>query len=154
RGDGEVVGAQPQGWQPEQQPEHDRGDEPDDRGEPQRVAVVGHDRRAVGTDERRADVAEVEQAGEAELDVEADRGERVHAARDADHVAQPVDGRGAEVDRQHHAALVRTPNTPWGRNSRTSTSVPRATTILRSASSQKVDTSDTMPTNRPPTIAP
>ena len=73
RGDGEVVGPQPQGGYAQQQGEHRRTDQAEGDGEPEAAAPGGdEDGGAVGADHHEPHLAEVGEAGVAEVHVEAD----------------------------------------------------------------------------------
>ena len=76
RGDGQVVGPKPQRRHAQEDREHDRGEQRDAHCGPERE-VEGHDahRQAVGADGHEACLAEVEQPGVAEVDVQSDRSE-------------------------------------------------------------------------------
>ena len=78
RDDGQVVGPQAQRRGAEQQRQHDAGGEADEDADPQRPPVrVRRDAEAVGAGGHEADLAEVQQAGVPEVQVEADRGQGV-----------------------------------------------------------------------------
>ena len=72
------------------------GGDTDDGAKPQRLVVVdGYDADAVAAEQREADLAEVEQAGAAEVQVQADGQQRVEDRRRADELRER-DGRGSD----------------------------------------------------------
>jgi hypothetical protein len=85
RDDGQVIGPQVQRRDAEEQRQDGRRDEADDDAHPERQAHDGdrHGQAVAGHGHERR-LAEVEQAGVAEVDVDADRGERVQHRLHAD----------------------------------------------------------------------
>ncbi len=99
RDDREVV-APPQleGREAEQQREHHRQRDRDDEREPQRRALHGRDGEPVRAQQHEAGLAHVDQAREPEVDVQADRGERVRDRGRAQHLVEDV---GEELSEVH-----------------------------------------------------
>ena len=124
RDDREVVGSQAKRRQPDEDPGERRRDDAEQAGEPHRHPLLhGEDRHRVRADRHESDLPEVEQAGEAELDLEAEREERVDPRDDADE--------GPEVDAEDRAHAVRAlPKRPCGRRSRATMRRVKATTGL------------------------
>ena len=124
RDDREVVGSQAERRQPDEDPGEPRCDDAEEGGEPHRHPLLhGEDRHRVRADRHEPDLPEVEQAGEAELDLQTEREQRVDAGHDADE--------GPEVAADDRAHAVRAlPKRPCGRRRRATISRAKATTGL------------------------
>ena len=98
RHDREVVGAQPQRGHTEQERQQRGHEEAGGDAEPEAQAPRGHERgHRVATDRHEGGLAEVEQSGVAELDVEADRREAVDHGGRADGLLQGVTQQSHEI---------------------------------------------------------
>ena len=91
RDDRQVVGPQPQCWKTEEQGEGDRGDEDDRQGGVPRPVVLGdRDGEGVGPHGGESGLAEVEQAGVSDVDVEAHGDQAVRRSGSVDRRVQRV----------------------------------------------------------------
>ncbi len=89
RDDGEVVGPQPQRRDTEDDGQQPGRGETDEDADPQRLLVGdGHDPDAVAAEEGEPDLTEVQQSGVAEVQVEADRQQRVEDRGRADQLGE------------------------------------------------------------------
>src|SRR5262249_39557758 len=139
----QVVAAQPQGRQADQDAGQRR--EEDGGGQADRVGVAGQrqERRGVGADAEEGGVAEVEEPGEADHQVQRDREDRV----DRHH--------GQEVgDHSFGSAAARVPKRPWGRTSSTATRMAYAMASCHTAGRSQTPRFSAIPMAKPPTSAP
>ena len=97
-GDREVVGAQPQRGQADQQAECHRDGHRDRQRQPEREAGLDDENRhGVGADRHEPCLPEVDDAREADVQLQAEREQRVDAGQDAD--ARPELDRGERLER-------------------------------------------------------
>ena len=125
RDDREVVGAQAQRRQPEQDARRRAAaTDRERRREPGAPALLhDEDRHRVGADRHERDLAEVEQPGEAELQLQPQREDRVDPGDDADERPEVA------ARERAHTTLAR-PKSPCGRTISAAASTTNATTGL------------------------
>ena len=117
-------------------PSDDAADEDQRDRRPQRPAVLGdRDGHGVGADGGEAGLAEVEQAGVAEVDVEPDGDQGVADGVDGD---RGVDGVGEDQVPLHQPTRSFRPSRPCGRTSKTTMRVIRAPVVLSSTAPGKI----------------
>jgi hypothetical protein len=85
--DRQVVASELQRWYAEHEREDERQQQPDDHREEERHVLGDGDREAVGAEQHERGLADVEQAGVAEVDVEPDHGDRDGGGLRGEHLA-------------------------------------------------------------------
>jgi hypothetical protein len=97
RRDREVIGAQAQGGKADENAEDDCDRDRGRQREPERpLRLHGQDHHRVGADRHEADLAEVDDPGVADVELQPEREDRVDAGEHAD--ARPEAGRRQEVE--------------------------------------------------------
>ena len=151
--DGQVVHAEAQRGHAEDQRQDDRVDDAEGHTEREVPLEVGHrDTESVGAGGHEADLAEVQQAGIAELHVQTHRSEGEHQHLDTEHVRH-----GAFEDESpvHQPILSRSAeDAVWPEEQDQRHDQDSATMFLTSASIRSVDRLMTRPTTSAPTRAP
>ena len=153
RDDGEVVGAKPQRRQAECERQQHRAHEHERQGPVPRPAVRDdRNGEGVGPDRREAGLAEVQQTGVADVDVESGGDDAVAGRRRTDGGVQGVPEDQVPV----HPILSLLPSRPWGLMRSTRISTASAPTVLRSLAlgTIHVQSSTKMPMMRLPSSAP
>src|SRR5262245_61810726 len=157
RGDGDdrqIVGAQAQRWNAQEQREHDGREQSDGDAEPERQMEGGHrDGEAVRGDAEERGVAEVEQPRVAELHVEPDRRERVYDGLEADGGLDRGDEDRVPIH-DDQPIRSRRPRMPCGRMSMTRMSTTSEPLNFSSVGMTSVDSCVNRPTTIEPTSAP
>ena len=144
-GDGEIVGAQPQRGQADQDAGDDGDQDGHGHGPPERPAGIDHQHpHGIGADAHEARLAEIEQAGEADIDLQAEHEDAVDAG-DHPH-AQP------EID-AHERAFLR-PKIPRGISSRVRIRMAKPMAGFQRGLKNRVDHSWARPMTMPPASAP
>src|SRR5207253_204873 len=151
----EVIGAQPKRGQPDQQPGADRDRARCRQRQPEGPVRLQHqDRHRVRAHAHEPDLAEVDDAGEADVELEPEREDPVEAGEHADADPEFRLPEGAEADRgQGHMVRAR-PKMPCGRSTSVRIRAAKPTAIFQRASITSVDHSWISPSRKPPASAP